>query len=160
MTEFTLHTEDTAPAKSKSLLASAKKAYGFVPNLYAGQAEAPALLEGYLSLAKIFNKTALSETERQVIMIANNRLNGCSYCVAAHTTISKGAGVNNDVLQALRNGTTIPDAKLEALHKFAVRINETRGWVEQSDLDALFAAGYNKQTALEVIVGTSLKVMS
>ncbi|NQZ79685.1 MAG: carboxymuconolactone decarboxylase family protein [Colwellia sp.] len=160
MTQFTLHTEDSAPTNSKPLLAGAKKAYGFVPNLYAGQAEAPALLEGYLSLAKIFNKTALTETERQVIMIANNRLNGCPYCVAAHTTIAKGAGVKSDVLQALRDGTKIPDAKLEALHQFAVRINETRGWVEQSDLDALFAVGYNKQTALEVIVGTSLKVMS
>jgi len=160
MTEFTLHTEDTAPTNSKPLLAGAKKAYGFIPNLYAGQAEAPALLEGYLSLANTFNKTALSETERQVIMIANNRLNGCPYCVAAHTTIAKGAGVNSDVLQALRSGTKIPDAKLEALHQFAVRINEARGWVEQEDLDAFFAAGYNKQTVLEVIVGTALKVMS
>jgi len=160
MTQFTLHTEDTAPKNSKPLLAGAKKAYGFVPNLYAGQAEAPALLEGYLSLATTFNKTALSETERQVIMIANNRLNGCPYCVAAHTTIAKGSGVDNDVVQALRNGTEIPDVKLEALHQFAVRMNETRGWVAQNDLDALFAVGYDKQTALEVIVGTALKVMS
>ncbi|MCJ8298199.1 MAG: carboxymuconolactone decarboxylase family protein [Pseudomonadales bacterium] len=160
MTEFNLHTEETAPIKSKPLLAGAKKTYGFIPNLYAGQAEAPALLEGYLSLAETFNKTALSETERQIIMIANNRLNGCTYCVAAHTTIAKGAGVPKDVLEALRNGTKIADPKLEALHQFAVRINESRGWVEQSDLDALFAVGYNKQTALEVIVGTALKVMS
>jgi len=93
-------------------------------------------------------------------MIANNRLNGCSYCVAAHTTIAKGTGVNDNVLEALRNGTKIPDEKLEALHQFAVRINESRGWVAQADLDALFAVGYNKQTALEVIVGTALKVMS
>ncbi|WP_428356809.1 carboxymuconolactone decarboxylase family protein [Methyloprofundus sp.] len=160
MTEFNLHTEETAPKNSKTLLAGAKKTYGFIPNLYAGQAEAPALLEGYLSLATTFNKTALSETERQVILIANSRLNGCNYCVAAHSTIAKGAGVSNDVLQALRNGTKITDPKLEALHQFAVCINETRGWVEQSDLDSLFAAGYNRQTALEVIVGTALKVMS
>lgn len=160
MTEFNLHTEETAPENSKALLAGAKKSYGFIPNLYAGQAEAPTLLEGYLSLAATFNKTALSETERQVIMIANNRLNGCTYCVAAHTTIAKGAGVPDEVLEALRTGTKIEDAKLEALHQFSVRINETRGWVEQSDLDALFAAGYNRQTELEVIVGTALKVMS
>ena len=54
MTDFTLHTEESAPAASKALLTGAKKSYGFVPNLYAAQAEAPALLEGYLSLAKIF----------------------------------------------------------------------------------------------------------
>jgi len=160
MTQFNLHTVDTAPAKSKPLLEGANKAYGFIPNLYAGQAEAPTLLEGYLSLAKTFDKTALSATERQVILIANNRLNGCNYCVAAHTTIARGAGVPADALEALRNGTKIADLKLEALHQFAVRINESRGWVDQSDLDALFAVGYTKQTALEVIVGTALKVMS
>jgi uncharacterized peroxidase-related enzyme len=160
MTQFNLHTVDTAPVKSKPLLEGANKAYGFIPNLYAGQAEAPTLLEGYLSLAKTFDQTALSATERQVILIANNRLNGCNYCVAAHTTIARGAGVPADVLAALRNGTKISDPKLEALHQFAVRINESRGWVDQSDLDALFAVGYTKQTALEVIVGTALKVMS
>ena len=160
MTEFNLHTLDTAPLKSRSLLESAKQAYGFIPNLYAGQAEAPSLLEGYLSLATTFSKTSLSETERQIILIANNRLNGCTYCVAAHTTIARGAGVPGDVLEALRNGSAISDPKLEALHQFAVRINQTRGWVDQTDLDALFAVGYTRQTALEVIVGTALKVMS
>jgi len=160
MTQFNFHTVDTAPVKSKALLEGAKKAYGFIPNLYAGQAEAPTLLEGYLSLAKTFDKTALSPTERQIILIANNRLNGCNYCVSAHTTIARGAGVPDDVLEALRNGSKIADPKLEALHQFAVRINESRGWVEQDDLDALFAVGYTKQTALEVIVGTALKVMS
>ena len=160
MTEFNLHTLDTAPIKSRPLLEGAKQAYGFIPNLYAGQAEAPSLLEGYLSLATIFDKTALSATERQIILIANNRLNRCTYCVAAHTTIAKGAGVPDDVLEALRNGEKISDPKLEALHQFAIRINETRGWVDQNDLDALFAVGYTKQTALEVIVGTALKVMS
>lgn len=64
------------------------------------------------------------------------------------------------MLEALRSGTKISSPKLEALHQFAVRINETRGWIDQSDLDSLFAAGYNKQTALEIIVGTALKVMS
>ena len=49
---------------------------------------------------------------------------------------------------------------LEALRVFTVRINETRGWVEQSDLDAFFAAGYDKASVLDVILGTSLKVLS
>ncbi len=65
-----------------------------------------------------------------------------------------------EVIEALRNGTAIADPKLEALRQFAIVVNEKRGWVDQDDLDGLFAAGYTKQTALEVIVGTSLKVMS
>ncbi|MEM9530572.1 MAG: carboxymuconolactone decarboxylase family protein [Pseudomonadota bacterium] len=160
MTDFTFHTEDTAPAASKPLVATASKAFGFFPNLLAGMAEAPALLEGYMTLSGIFNKTDLTETERQIILMTNNRLNGCTYCMAAHTTISQGAKVPGDVIKALRSGGPIADAKLEALRQFTIAVNEKRGWVDQDDLDAFLAAGYTKQTVLEVVLGTSLKVMS
>ncbi len=160
MTPFETHTLETAPADAQAFLKAAKGAYGFVPNLLGTMAEAPAILEGYMTLAGIFDKTALSETERQIILMTNNRLNGCTYCMAAHTTISQGAGVPADVIEALRNDTPIADAKLEALRTFAAVINETRGWPAVEDIDAFLAAGYTHQTVLEVILGTALKVMS
>jgi len=160
MADFPLHTIDSANEASKPFLQSAKNAYSFVPNLLAGMAEAPALLEGYMILAGIFDKTDLTEIERQIILMTNNRLNGCTYCMAADTTISQGAGVPADVIEALRSGTPIADPKLEALRVFAEIINETRGWPTEGQVNALLAAGYTRQTALEVILGTSLKVMS
>ena len=80
--------------------------------------------------------------------------------MAAHTSLSQMAKVPDDIIEALRDGTPIADAKLEALRVFTTRINKNRGWVEQSDLDAFFAAGYDKASVLDVIVGTSLKVLS
>lgn len=160
MTEFTTHTIDTAPEASKPFMNAAKNAYSFVPNLLGTMASAPALLEGYMTLAGIFDKTDLSETERQIILMTNNRLNGCTYCMAAHTTISQMAGVPSDIVDALRNNTPIADPRLEALRRFAAVVNETRGWPEQGEVDAFVAAGYTPQSVLEVILGTSLKVMS
>lgn len=160
MSDFTLHTEDSAPEASKAMMRSIRVQMGFLPNLLAGMSEAPALLEGYTTLASIFDKTSLSPTERQIVLMTNNRLNGCTYCMAAHTAIAQGAKVPADVIEALRNDTPINDEKLEALRQFAARMNETRGWVDEEDLDDLFAAGYDRQTVLEVILGTSLKVMS
>jgi len=160
MTEFTIHTEESTPEASKHLVRAIKNKSGFLSNLFAVQSESPAMLEGYVTLTEIFNKTNLSETERQIILMTNNRLNGCTYYMAAHTTISQLGKVPADVIEALRNGTAIADSKLEALRVFAVRMNETRGWVEQSDLDAFFAAGYDKASVLDVILGTSLKVLS
>lgn len=160
MTDFTTHSIDTAPASAKPLLEGAKSAYGFVPNLLGNMAEAPALLEGYMSLAGIFGKTDLTETERQIILMTNNRLNGCTYCMAAHTTISQMANVPADVIEALRTDTPIADAKLEALRKFSIAVTERRGWPTEAQLDAFLAAGYTQQTVLEVILGTALKVMS
>lgn len=160
MTEFTVHTQDSAPADSKPLLAGAKEAFGFVPNLLGTMAEAPAMLEGYMTLAGIFDKSNLSEDERQIILMTNNRLNGCTYCMAAHTAISNMKGVTPSVLESLRAGTEIADAKLEALRVFAIAINESRGWPSECAVKAFLAAGYTNQTILEVVLGTSLKTLS
>lgn len=160
MTDFATHTVDTAPDAAKPLLEAAQKKYGFVPNLLGTMAEAPALLEGYMTLGGIVGKTALSETERQIILMTNNRLNGCTYCMAAHTTISQGAGVPEDVISALRENTPITNTKLEALRQFSIVVNETRGWPSDADVTALLSAGYTKQTVLEVVLATAFKVMS
>lgn len=159
MTTFNIHTTETAP-EARELLSKAEKAYGFVPNLLATMAEAPALLEGYMTLSSIFDKADLTPSERQVVLMVNNRLNGCIYCMSAHSAISKMQGVADEVIESLRNGTPIADSKLEALRTFTVKVNESRGWPEQADLDAVFAAGYSKRTVLEVVLGTALKVMS
>lgn len=160
MTDFPTHTIDSAPDAAKPILQQSLKSYGFVPNLYASMAEAPSILEGYTALSTIFGKAGLSETERQVILMTNNRLNGCKYCMAAHTTLSQMGGVPDDVIAALRNNTPIEDRKLEALRQFAIAINESRGWPTDAQIDAFLAAGYSRQTVLEVILGTALKVLS
>lgn len=160
MIDFEKHTIETAPATAKPILQNALKCYGFVPNLYAAMAEAPTILEGYMSLSSIFGRSDLSETERQIILMTNNRLNGCKYCMAAHTTLSQMAGVDSDIIEALRNDTPIADTRLEALRHFAIAVNESRGWPSDAQLDAFLAAGYTRQTVLEVILGTALKVLS
>ncbi|WP_372717932.1 carboxymuconolactone decarboxylase family protein [Novipirellula sp.] len=160
MTDFAVHSIEDA-GESKPLLEKSKKAYGFVPNLHAVMAESPALLEAYRTVAEIFdNKTNLNPTERQIIAMTNNRLNGCTYCMAAHTSIMQGLNVDDDVITSLREGTPIADPKLEALRVYAEKVNLSRGWPDESDIEALLAAGYTKQTVFDVIVGTAYKVLS
>lgn len=159
MSQFPIHTAATAP-EATSLIEGAQKTFGFLPNLLAIMAEAPALLEGYMTLAAIFDKTDLSPTERQIILMVNNRLNGCAYCMSAHSAIARAQSVPDGVIEALRDGTELADTKLEALRVFAVKVNESRGWPAQRDIDALLSAGYTNRTAFEVVLGTALKVMS
>ena len=80
--------------------------------------------------------------------------------MAAHTAVAKLSGVDDDVIEALRAGISLADPKLEALRKFAEIINQSRGWASAEQVDALIDAGYSKQTVLEVIAGTALKVLS
>ena len=158
--DFALHTTDTAPDAAKPLVQKSLDTYGFVPNLHAVMAEAPPLLEAYQLVGGLYAKTNLSVLERQVVLQAINFENGCHYCVAAHSMIATLEKMPADVLDALRAGTPIADAKLEALRSFAAKVARQRGWLDEADFDALLAAGYTRQTALEVILANAYKVMS
>jgi len=160
MTKFKVHTIETA-GNSQPLLEKAKKTQDVIANLHGVMAESQALLEAYQTISEIYTqKTNLSATEQQIIVMTNNRLNGCTYCMAAHTSIMQAAEVPEDVIIALREGTSIADPKLETLRVFAEKVNLKRGWVEESDIDELLAAGYTKQTVFDVVVGTAYKVLS
>ncbi len=160
MTDFTVHTKDTAPASSTDLLKGAEQNMGFVPNLLGVMAEAPATLKGYMTITRIFDETSFTATERQVVLLAINRYHDCRYCMAAHSVIAGMQNVPADVIRALREDTPISDVRLEALRQFARAVVDKRGWVTEEDVADFSAAGYGKQQVLEVILGAAMKVMS
>mgnify|MGYP006268625911 FL=1 len=159
--EFPMHQRiETAPEESRPRLEAAEQQYGFVPNLMKHQAEAPALLEAYQTMNDIFERTSLSPVEQQVVAQSANLVNDCHYCVPAHTAIMKQVGADDATIKAVRNNTEIPDAKLEALHRFATKMVETRGHVGDDELQRVMDAGYSHRQVLEVVVGLSFKVLS
>ena len=108
----TLHTVESAPEASRRHLEATARSLGFVPNLLARFANAPAALEGYLRISEIFGKSSLSPTEQQVVLISASVDNECHYCVAAHTTIAQSQKIDPAVLDALRADTPIPNGRL------------------------------------------------
>ena len=160
MTRFDIHTPENAPEGSRPILEGAQKALGFVPNLYGTFAGSPELLKAYTTIGQLFDQTSFSPTERQIVLLAVSATNGCDYCVAAHSTIADMQKVPADVVTALRDGTPIADAKLEALRTFATTLAEKRGWADESDVQAFLAAGYTQANVLEVILGVGMKTLS
>ncbi|EAZ92871.1 hypothetical protein CY0110_22282 [Crocosphaera chwakensis CCY0110] len=79
--------------------------------------------------------------------------------MAAHSGLAKAIGMSPENIKALRNGTPIADAKLQALRHFTQQMVKARGWVEDSEIEAFLTAGYSKQQVLEVILGIAIKVM-
>ncbi len=59
-----------------------------------------------------------------------------------------------------RAGTALADPKLKALRQFTVAMTHDRGWPSEADVQTFSAAGYTKQTMLEVVLGISYKVLS
>jgi AhpD family alkylhydroperoxidase len=102
MSQFGVHTKQTAPEQSVKLLEQAESAFGFVPNLLGVFAESPAVLKAYLQLGQIFDGSSFSPAERQVAILSVSRFNGCHYCMAAHSVIAGMQKVPEQAIEAIR----------------------------------------------------------
>lgn len=157
---YKVHDLDTAPAAAKDILAGAKKAFGFVPNLLGTMAEAPALVKAYTTLSRIFEEASFTAAERQIVLLTTSYENECDYCVAAHSVIAGMQKVPEAVIGAIRSGNPIADPKLEALRRFTSAVVESRGWPSEDHTKDFLDAGYGKQQVLEVVLGVGLKTLS
>jgi len=160
MTEFSLHTVESAPEASKPLLADSKKSYGMIPGLHAVMAESPGLLEAYQTVHELFVNSSFDKDGLNVVWQSVNVEHACHYSVPAHIWIAKSMGVSDDISDALRNETTLPNARLEALRTFTLSVVRDRGNVDDHAVQAFLDAGFTKHHILEVILGVSQKVMS
>ncbi|MGF1474713.1 MAG: carboxymuconolactone decarboxylase family protein [Geminicoccaceae bacterium] len=161
MTEpFPLHDETTSPEASREALATTKRNFGMIPNLERVMATAPALLAAYSSAWNGFDTTSLSRIEQQVVYQTANFENDCTYCVPWHSYLAKQAQIKPGDVEALRTGAELSEPKLQALRVFTRQLIHNRGKIAHADLDAFFAAGYEPQQALEVVLGIAIKVMS
>jgi uncharacterized peroxidase-related enzyme len=160
MANFTLHDSSTAPEGARDFIAGVEKKMGFVPSLYAVFAENPAVLTAYTQLADQLGKTGLSPLEQQIVTITASVENECHFCVAAHTTISEGQGLDLAVIDAVREDRAITDPKLEALRIFSKKVVIDRGFVSDTDVETFLRAGYDRSAVLAVILGVALKVIS
>lgn len=145
-----------APAASRPLLEAVKQQLGIAPNLFRLVSNSPAALEGYLSLSGALAKGALPAPTRERIALAVAEINGCSYCLSAHTYLGKNLAKLDDAeITANRNGSS-NDAKAEAAVKFAVKVARERGHVSEADLRAVKSAGYNDAQVIEMVLHVAL----
>ena len=68
--------------------------------------------------------------------------------------------VDDAITDALRNGTPLPNAHLEALRTFTLQVVRQRGVLSPEEVQAFLDAGFTKRQILEVVLGYSQKIMS
>lgn len=158
--KLTLHAIDTAPEASVPILENIAKKYGFTPALYRIFAGSPAVLKAYLAQAEHFASTSLSAKEQQTVLLAAAVENQCHFCKAAHTWTSKGAGVSDEDVEALRKGAAPTDPRLAAVAEFTRQLVRERGFATEEQIEAFIGAGFERHQTLEVVLGVALKTLS
>lgn len=160
MNNLTVHTRETAPEQSKTLLDNSIKAFGSIPSLHGVMAESPEALEAYQLLHKLFQATSLNAEELTVVWQTINVEHGCHYCVPAHAAIAKMMKVDDALTDALRNRAPMPTPKLQALHDTTLLIVRNRGLISEAEVQNFYNAGYTQKQLLEIVLGLAQKIMS
>ena len=151
---------ESAPEASQALLLAVQRQLGTVPNLFRIVGNSPQALEGYLGLNGALTKGALSAPTRERIALAVAQINGCDYCLAAHSYLGKNlAKLSEEEIRLNREGTSL-DTKAAAAVEFAALVTERRGKVTSADINAIRAAGYTDAEVVEIVAHVALNTLT
>lgn len=126
-----------------------------LPNMLATIAQSPSAIKAYLGFAQTLSGSGISARLREQIALAVSEVNGCQYCLAAHSAIGSSLGISDDELRDARTGTS-PDRKTESALKFARQIVLDRGTVSDSQVEEVRDAGFGDAEITEIIAQVSL----
>ncbi|MFC5823825.1 carboxymuconolactone decarboxylase family protein [Nonomuraea insulae] len=161
MIGFNVHSVELAPEASREPLEELRRRVGFVPNLAGAMAEAPVAIDGFNQLQRALRETTLSAAEREIVGIAVSVHNRSAYSVAAHSAFGERAGLEPEVIEALRAGKEdLPEGKAAALAAFTRAVLRSGGLVGQEEVGALLGSGYSRAQALEVVTQAAYTVMA
>ncbi len=144
MSRITIPVLDATPAEPRAILDAVGRQAGFVPNMFRLISASPAVLAGMAGLSGALSKT-LDVKTRERIALAVAEVNGCEYCLAAHTHLALSMAKMTPEEVALNRKGGSSDPKAGAVVRFAAKVAETRGNVSDADLQAVKGAGFSEE---------------
>ncbi|RMB62905.1 carboxymuconolactone decarboxylase family protein [Dokdonia sinensis] len=149
MSTFNVPTRAEVSETNQAIFNNLEKALGFVPNLFATYAYSKNALKNYLDFSNA--PSSLKAKEKEVVNLAVSEVNGCDYCLSAHTAIAGMNGYTPEQILELRSGRATFDSKLDALAKLAKNITENRGNTDATILENFLNAGWTKENLIDTI---------
>lgn len=114
------------------------------------------LLEFHEALLR--GPSPFTEAERELIAAYVSGLNGCRYCHGVHTATAERLGIPPGAIAALLAGdaaAAISD-KMRPVLDLAARLTERADGVTKSEIDAIYAAGWNETAVYHAVAVTAL----
>jgi uncharacterized peroxidase-related enzyme len=149
----------TGDHPSRSTLDAIAKQLGVVPNLFATIAHSPESLAMLLTATADLAKGALSAREIELVNVYTSELNGCGYCVSAHTALGKRAGIAGEEIDRARLGVAASPRE-QAILGLVRRVVRTGGASAGTELAAAREAGVTDRELVEVLAHVALKTFT
>jgi alkylhydroperoxidase family enzyme len=160
VTDFSLHTIESAPERSKPALKQLQSTFGMVPNIVAAMATSPVLINSLVGMFASVHGGSFSEAQVQILLLTDAVTNASAWAVAFHTALALKEGIEPADVEAIRAGRLPKDAKFAALSALAKAMIEKRGRLADADVERFLAAGFGKDHLLEVIAAVAASTMT
>ena len=157
MSAITVPSREQVSAESQVLFDVLQKRVGKVPNLYATIGYSPFALKAFLDFEETLNKGSFNAKEREAIALIVSEVNGCEYCLVAHTMLALKRGYSKAETLDIRKGE-VSDPKLSAIVLLAKAIVETKGYPANDFLDSFYSVGFNEAALMELVGLITLRI--
>ena len=142
--------QETAASSLQPLFHFVSRRFGFVPVLYRVLSISPHSLNGLMEMQVALSR-ALDVRTRERIAIAVSEVNGCDYCVCAHSYVAHYfAKLVPQEIALNRVGRSL-NRDAESAITFARKVSVSWGKVNTEDLNDIRAAGYSDAQIVEII---------
>ena len=135
MTNFPVHTVESAPERSKPAMQQLQLAFGMIPNFIGAMSTSPVLINSLVGLFGNVHGGSFTEAQIQTVLLTDAVTNGSAWAVALHTALGLQAGLDPADVEAMRAGRSPSDASLGALSSVARTLIEKRGRLDDQDIE-------------------------
>ena len=160
MTNFPVHTIESAPERSKPGLKQLQSAFGMIPNIAGAIATSPVLINSLVGLFGNVHGSSFTEAQVQIVLLTDAVTNKSAWPVAFHSALALKEGIDPADVQAIRDGRLPSDGKFAALSALAKAMIEKRGHLGDEDIRQFLAAGFGKDHLLEVIAAVAASTIT
>ncbi len=152
------------PEDVRNRILGVQEKAGFVPNVFLMLAHRPAEFRAFFDYhdALMEKDEGLTKAEREMIVVATSGANECLYCVVAHGAVLRIRA--KDPLIADQLATNYRKANVterqRAMLDLAMKLSVNGGAVEDADVDALKAHGFDDDAIWDIGAITAFFSMS
>lgn len=150
MPTFEVPSYENFPAEAKPAYDQFVKATGKMPNLYATIGYSGVTLNAYLAFVQAQVKGSFHAKDREGIYLIVSQINGCEYCLAAHTASAIKNGWTAEQTLLLRAGK-YKEAAWEVIYGVIQSVIEHKGEVSEELLNRFYQSGYTNKALIDLM---------
>lgn len=145
----------------QTVLEKARRYFGYPPKLVVEMSHNVATAEVYLDLlSSLQRNSTLTPTEQEIVLLAISTWNRSEYCMAAHRTAAKRAGIAQSELDRLSRLELPADHRLQGLATATWALMDKDGWLVPEDFVPFEEFGIEKAQFYEIIALIAVELIA